>query len=49
MKQVMENVFINTGAYNVQASKPTHGTSGLITPACNNAALTILRNVVVTG
>ncbi|MEI6656440.1 MAG: glycosyl hydrolase family 28-related protein [Verrucomicrobiota bacterium] len=45
----LENVFINTGVYNVQASKPTHGTSGLITPACNNAALTILRNVVVTG
>ena len=45
----LENVFINTGVYNVQASKPTHGTRGLITPACNNAALTILRNVVVTG
>jgi hypothetical protein len=45
----LENVFINTGVYNVQASKPTHDTSGLITPACNNAALTILRNVVVTG
>lgn len=45
----LENVFINTGLYNVQASKPTHGTSGLVTPACNNAALTILRNVVVTG
>jgi len=45
----MENVFVNTGIYNVQASKPTHGTSGLITPACNNGALTILRNVVVTG
>ena len=45
----LENVFVNTGVYNVQASKPTHGTSGLITPACNNAALTILRNVVVTG
>lgn len=45
----LENVFVNTGIYNVQASKPTHGTSGLITPACNNAALTILRNVVVTG
>ena len=45
----LENVFINTGVYNVQASKPTHGTCGLITPACNNAALTILRNVVVTG
>jgi hypothetical protein len=45
----IENVFINTGIYNVQASKPTHGTSGLITPACDNGALTILRNVGVTG
>lgn len=45
----LENVFVNTGLYNVQASKPTHGTSGLITPACNNAALTVLRNVFVTG
>lgn len=39
----------NTGIYNVQASKPTHGTKGLITPANNNAALTLLRNVIVTG
>ncbi|MDA0334141.1 MAG: glycosyl hydrolase family 28-related protein [bacterium] len=45
----VENVVINTGVYNVQASMPTHGTKGLITPACNNAAFTILRNVVVTG
>ena len=45
----LENVFVNTGVYSVQASKPTHGTSGVTTPACNNAALTILRNVVVTG
>ena len=45
----LENVFVNTGLYNVQASQPTHGTCGLITPACNNAALTVLRNVVVTG
>ena len=45
----IEHVFINTGIYNVQASKPTHGTSDLITPACNNAVLTILRNVSVTG
>jgi hypothetical protein len=45
----LENVFINTGLYNVQASKPTHGTKGLVTPANNNAALTILRNVQVTG
>jgi len=45
----VENVFINTDVYNVQASKPTHGTRGLVTPACNNGALTILRNVIVTG
>jgi hypothetical protein len=45
----LENVFVNTDIYNVQASKPTHGTAGLSTPACNNGALTILRNVVVTG
>lgn len=45
----LENVFVNTDRYNVQASKPTHGTSGIITPACNNAALSILRNVIVTG
>ena len=45
----IENVFINTGIYNVQASKPTHSTNGLITPAINNGALTVLRNVVVTG
>ena len=45
----LENVFINTGAYNVRASKPTHATSGLITPAINNAAWTVLRNLTVTG
>ena len=45
----LENVFVNTDTYNVRASKPTHGTAGVITPACNNAALTVLRNVVVTG
>lgn len=45
----LENVFVNTNTYNVRASKPTHGTAGVITPACNNAALTVLRNVVVTG
>jgi len=45
----LENVYVNTDTYNVQASKPTHGTSGVITPANNNAAWTVLRNVVVTG
>jgi hypothetical protein len=45
----LENVFVNTGVYNVQAAKPTHGTIGLITPVLDNAALTVLRNMVVTG
>ncbi len=45
----LENIFVNTDRYNVQASKPSHGTAGISTPACNNGALTILRNVIVTG
>lgn len=45
----IENVVINSGVYNVQASRPTHGTKGLITPAINNGAYTVLRNVIVTG
>ena len=45
----LDNVLINTGVYNVQASQPTYGTKGLVTPAHDNAALTILRNVMVTG
>ncbi len=45
----IENVFINTGVYNVQASRPTRGAAGLVTPAINNAALTVVRNLVVTG
>jgi hypothetical protein len=45
----IENVSINTDTYNVDATKPTHGTSGLITPSINNAAMTVLRNLVVTG
>jgi hypothetical protein len=45
----LENVAVTTGVYNVQASQPTYGTKGIVTPANNNAALTILRNVLVTG
>lgn len=45
----LENVSINTDTYNVDASKPSHGTSGLITPSINNAAMTVLRNVLVSG
>jgi hypothetical protein len=46
---MLENVVVNTDTYSVQASEPTHGTAGVITPARGNAALTILRNLVVTG
>lgn len=45
----LDSVFVNTDIYNVRAAKPTHGTSGIITPATNNGALAVLRNVVVTG
>lgn len=45
----LDSVFVNTDIYNVRAAKPTHGTSGITTPATNNGALTVLRNVVVTG
>jgi hypothetical protein len=45
----LENVFINTGVYNVQATQPTHNSKGLVTPVSNNAALSILRNVTVSG
>jgi len=45
----LENVFVNTGVYDVQASRPTHGTAGVVTPGLNNGALTILRNVIVSG
>lgn len=47
----IENVFVNTAVYSVQASKPTHATSGIITPRINNGASTsaILRNIAVSG
>ena len=45
----LQDVFINTGVYNVRASEPTRGTCGLVTPDINNAARTVLRNVTVTG
>ena len=41
----LENIFINTGIYNVQASKPTHGTKALITPLTNNAWQTTINDV----
>ena len=49
MQCTLDNVFINTGKYNVQSAEPTHGTSGLVTPRINNAAWTVLERVMVTG
>ena len=49
MQARLENVFVNTGVYNVQASKPSRESKGLVTPGVNNAAWTVLRDVVVTG
>ncbi len=45
----LENVFINTGVYNVRAAAPSRPSYGLVTPGINNAAWTVLRNVTVTG
>lgn len=44
-----ENIDINTGIYNVQSVQPTNNTSGIITPAINNAAYTVLKNISVNG
>jgi hypothetical protein len=41
----IENAFINTGSYNVQASRPTYDAKGRASPLHDNAVLTILRNV----
>lgn len=46
---VVENVFVNTGIYGVNAAEPTHASFGIITPFQDNGALTILNNVIVTG
>ena len=32
----LQNIFVNTGVYSVQAALPTHDTSGIITPLNNN-------------
>lgn len=44
-----ENLQITTGVYSVDAVEPTYNTSGLITPAKDNGALTILDNVAISG
>ena len=45
----LQNVFVNTAVYSVQAAQPTHGTSGIVTPYINNGAYTMLRNIAVSG
>ncbi len=46
---VIDNVNIDTGVYSVQASKPTHNTWGLRTPARYNGALIKINNLSVSG
>jgi hypothetical protein len=45
----LENVFINTGIYNVQAAFPTYSTSALIMPNINNGALSHIDGAAITG
>lgn len=46
---VARNLQISTNVYSVDAVEPTYNTSGLITPAKDNGALTILDNVAISG
>lgn len=45
----VENVFINTGRYSVVCDSPTHATAGIRMPISNNGAMSVLRNVVISG
>jgi len=45
----MENVYIDTGVYNVQCVEPTNGTTGIITPQNANGGFNYLRYVSVQG
>jgi len=47
---IAENLQIDTGTYSVQAAEPmTADVFGLRTPIVNNSALTILRNLAISG
>jgi hypothetical protein len=47
---IAENLQIDTGIYSVQAAEPTvSDVFGIRTPRVNNAALTILRNLAISG
>lgn len=43
------NLQIDSGIYPVDASRPTHKTSGLVTPRNDNGALTMLRSINISG
>lgn len=45
----VENVFIDTGVYNVLAIEPTYDVTGIITPKDSNGALTYLKNIAISG
>ena len=46
-----QNVFVNTAVYAAAIPlPPTHDHSaGVVTPHCGNGAMSLLRNVIVTG
>lgn len=45
----LENVVVDTLTYNVQSSKPSYESCGILTPKRSNGAFTYLRNVSVSG
>lgn len=45
----VNNCFINSNIYGVQAVLPTHNTSGIITPNQDNDAVTNIRNTAISG
>lgn len=46
---LMENVFVDTGIYNVQSAEPTTVCAGIVVPGHSNGAMNYLRNVWVAG
>lgn len=45
----LENVFVDTGVYNVQASQPIIHSGGIVMPGHSNGAMSYLKNVWVSG
>ena len=45
----IEKVVVDTNVYNVWTGEPTHNTFGVIPPAINNNAYSIMRDVTISG